>query len=183
MILLAGGGSAAGVLLTRTTAGKTTPSNAITPSGKAAQVTPLPRPAAYTDPDQYYTAQFDRTPAYHSTTQTTSAGNIPYRFAEYIGPNIDQLVGVLVFTPGTSFDTQKWLQGIASAGGGSLISSTASTFQGFPSLAGVISLQSDYLKVELVHVGNLAYIIGTAGPVNPPSDYARFIATVHITPH
>ncbi|MGH7749954.1 MAG: hypothetical protein ACREQ5_35070, partial [Candidatus Dormibacteria bacterium] len=102
---------------------------------------------------------------------------------EYVGPDVDQLVGVLVFSPGTTFDTTKGLQGIASAGNGSVISSAPSTFQGYPSLEGVINLQGDYLKVQIVHVGNLAYIIGTAGPVNPPSDYTRFIAAVHITPH
>lgn len=179
LLVLIAGGSAAGVLLTRSTASKAGPTSS------AAQGTHLPTPStvSYTDPDQYYTAQFANEPAYHATSQASPVGNVPYRYAEYVGPDVDQLVGVLVFSPGTTFDTTKGLQGIASAGNGSVISSAPSTFQGYPSLEGVINLQGDYLKVQIVHVGNLAYIIGTAGPVNPPSDYGRFIAGVHITPH
>ena len=187
LIVLIGGGGAAGILLTRPSASKATHTGAASPSASGAEVsaTPAPTPntVSYDDPDQYYTAQFSKAPAYHSTTQASPAGNVPYRYAEYIGPDVDQLVGVLVFTPGTGFDTQKGLQGIAAAGKGSVVSSAPSTFQGYPSLEGVISLQGDYLKVQIVHVGNLAYIIGTAGPVNPPSDFAGFIAGVHITPH
>jgi hypothetical protein len=191
IVLIAGGGTA-GVLLTRATgtnAGPTTSGSSggggAHPTASAAHATAEPTlsTVSYTDPDQYYTAQFANEPKYHSTSQTSPAGNVPYRYAEYVGPDVDQLVGVLVFSPGTSFDTTKGLQGIASAGSGSVISSTPSTFQGYPSLEGVIDLQGDYLKVQIVHVGNLAYIIGTAGPVNPPSDYGRFIAAVHITPH
>ena len=190
LIVLIAGGSAAGLLLTRPTAHKAGPtasggSGGGNPTASGAQATQQPTPStvSYTDPDQYYTAQFDNEPKYHATSQTSPVGNVPYRYAEYVGPDVDQLVGVLVFSPGTSFDTTKGLQGIASAGSGSVISSTPSTFQGYPSLEGVINLQGDYLKVQIVHVGNLAYIIGTAGPMNPPSDYGRFIAAVHITPH
>ena len=187
VIVLVVGGSAAGFLLTRSTGSKASHLGATTPSASAAEVSPTPaqtpNTVSYTDPDAYYTAQFSKAPAYHSTTQASPVGNVPYRYAEYIGPDVDQLVGVLVFAPGTGFDTQKGLQGIATAGKGSVISSAPSTFQGYPSLEGVISLQGDYLKVQIVHVGNLAYIIWTAGPVNPPSDYAGFIAGVHITPH
>ena len=191
IVLIAGGGTA-GVLLTRSTASKAGPpasgsssSGRAHPTASGTQATPQPRPrtVSYTDPDQYYTARFDREPTYHATSQSSPVGNVPYRYAEYVGPDVDQLVGVLLFSPGTSFDTTKGLQGIASAGSGSVISSAPSTFQGYPSLEGVINLQGDYLKVQMVHVGNLAYIIGTAGPVNPPSDYGRFIAAVHITPH
>ena len=172
LIVLIVGGSAAGLLLTRLANGKV----------PAAGVPP-PSTVSYTDPNQYYTAVFDREPKYHSTSQTSAAGTVPYLYAEYVGPDVDQLVGVLVFTPGTAFDTTRGLEGIATAGGGSMVSSAPSTFQGYPSREGVIDLQGEFLKVQLVHVGNLAYIIGTAGPVNPPSDYARFIAAVHITPH
>lgn len=191
IVLIAGGGTA-GVLLTRSAAHRSGPTASAGsgggvghPTASAAQGTPAPTPStvSYTDPDQYYTAQFDNEPKYHATSQTSPVGNVPYRYAEYVGADVDQLVGVLVFSPGTSFDTTKGLQGIASAGSGSVIASAPSTFQGYPSLEGVINLQGDYLKVQIVHVGNLAYIIGTAGPVNPPSDYARFIAAVHITPH
>jgi len=188
LIVLIAGGSAAGFLLTRPAAGKAGPTAPSGSGGGAGTQTAAGTPAAagtvtYTDPDQYYTAHFASEPTYHATSQTSPVGNVPYRYAEYVGPDVDQLVGVLVFSPGTSFDTTKGLQGIASAGNGSVVSSTPSTFQGYPSLEGVINLQGDYLKVQIVHVGNLAYIIGTAGPVNPPSDYARFIAAVHITPH
>lgn len=192
LIVLIAGGSAAGFLLTRPAAGRAGPTTSGGSGGavgsQTASGTPTtPAPAggtvAYTDPDRYYTAQFASTPTYHSTTQTSPVGDVPYRYAEYVGPDVDQLVGVLVFSPGTSFDTTKGLQGIASAGNGSVVSSAPSTFQGYPSLEGVINLQGDYLKVQIVHVGNLAYIIGTAGPVNPPTDYARFIAAVHVTPH
>lgn len=192
LIVLIAGGSTAGVLLTRSTASNAGPTASARPSGGGANPTasarqatpePTPRTVSYTDPDHYYTAQFDNEPKYHATSQSSPVGNVPYRYAEYVGPDVDQLVGVLLFSPGTSFDTTKGLQGIASAGSGSIISSAPSTFQGYPSLEGVINLQGDYLKVQIVHVGNLAYIVGTAGPVNPPSDYARFIAAVHITPH
>lgn len=188
LIVLIAGGSAAGFLLTRPAAGKAGPTITGGSGGGAATQTAVGTPTAagtvsYTDPEQYYTAHFASEPTYHATSQTSPVGNVPYRYAEYVGPDVDQLVGVLVFSPGTSFDTTKGLQGIASAGNGSVVSSTPSTFQGYPSLEGVINLQGDYLKVQIVHVGNLAYIIGTAGPVNPPSDYARFIAAVHITPH
>ena len=185
VVLIGGGAAAAGLLLTRTTGSKAGPTAPANPSASAAQATPQPTPStvSYTDPDQYYTAQFDNEPKYHATSQTSPVGNVPYRYAEYVGPDVDQLVGVLVFSPGTTFDTTKGLEGIASAGSGSVISSAPSTFQGYPSLEGVINLQGDYLKVQIVHVGNLAYIIGTAGPVNPPSDYGRFLAAVHITPH
>lgn len=189
LIVLIAGGSAAGFLLTRPAAGRTGTTTSGGSGGGVGTHTAVGTPAtsagtvSYTDPDQYYTAQFASEPTYHSTSQTSPVGNVPYRYAEYVGPDVDQLVGVLVFSPGTSFDPAKGLQGIASAGNGSVVSSTPSTFQGYPSLEGVINLQGDYLKVQIVHVGNLAYIIGTAGPVNPPSDYARFIAAVHITPH
>lgn len=182
LIVLIAGGSAAGFLLTRPASGRAGPTTSGTSGGGVGTHTAAGT-VSYTDPDQYYTAQFASEPTYHATSQTSPVGNVPYRYAEYVGPDVDQLVGVLVFSPGTSFDTAKGLQGIASAGNGSVVSSTPSTFQGYPSLEGVINLQGDYLKVQIVHVGNLAYIIGTAGPVNPPSDYARFIAAVHITPH
>ncbi|MBV8529150.1 MAG: hypothetical protein JOZ75_12620 [Candidatus Dormibacteraeota bacterium] len=168
LIVLIAGGGAIGVLLTRANATRSTPGA---------------KTVAYTDPDGYYTAQFDSEPGYHATTQTTPIGSVPYRYAEYVDSGVDQLVGVLVFTPGASFDTAKGLQGMASAGNGSVVSSQVSTFQGYPSTEGVINLTGTYLKVQIVHVGNVAYIIGTAGPVNPPTDYARFIASVHITPH
>ena len=173
LIVLIAGGSAAGLLLTRPVAGKP----AATACGPTASA------VSYTDPNRYYTARFDCEPKYHSTSQASAAGTVPYLYAEYVGPDVDQLVGVLVFTPGTAFNTTRGLEGIATAGGGSVVSSAPSTFQGYPSREGVIDLQGEFLKVQLVHVGNLAYIIGTAGPVNPPSDYARFIAAVHITPH
>ena len=154
-------------------------------AGKGAQTScgPTASAVSYTDPEQYYTAHFDCEPKYHSTSQKSAAGTVPYLYAEYVGPAVDQLVGVLVFTPGTIFDTTKGLEGIATAGGGSVVSNAQSTFQGYPSREGVINLQGEFLKVQLVHVANIAYIIGTAGPVNPPSDYARFITAVHITPH
>jgi hypothetical protein len=185
VLLLAGGGVAA-FLLTRPAGapvGTVSPSAKGRPSPLTPSFTPTPAGVAYTDPSHYYSARFDGAPSYHTTEQSTPAGQVPYMYTEYAAPNTDQLVGVLVFQPGTSFDSQKGLQGIADASGGTLVSSNASSFQGYPSLEGVITLSGDYLKVQLVHVGNLAYVLGTAGPVNPPSDYARFLSTVHITPH
>ncbi|MGH7686282.1 MAG: hypothetical protein ACREN2_05635 [Candidatus Dormibacteria bacterium] len=177
VVVLLGGGGTAAFLLTRPSVATVGPQTSPRPSGSGTT-------AAYTDPNHYYTAQFDGAPVYHSTQQSTSAvGNVPYLYAEYIGPDVDQLVGVLVFDPGTTFDAQKGLQGIATQAHGSVVSSTPSTFQTFPSLEGVITLSGEYLKVQLVHTGNLAYVIGTAGPVNPPTDYQRFIASVHVTPH
>lgn len=182
VVVVLGGGGAAAYLLTRPSVATVGPPSSQPPStGSGA---PAQRGTAYTDPNRYYTAQFDGAPTYHSTQQSTSTvGNVPYLYAEYIGPDVDQLVGVLVFDPGTTFDAQRGLQGIANAAHGSVVSSSPSTFQTFPSLEGVITLSGEYLKVQLVHTGNLAYVIGTAGPVNPPSDYQRFIASVHVTPH
>ena len=184
LVLLAGGGGTAAVLLTHSKSAPT----AKNPSTSAAPSTSLaPAPAAtgvdYADPDKYWSARFDGTPTYHTAQQATPVGQVPYLYAEFVGPGIDQVVGVLVFSPGTGFDAQKGLQGIADSSGGTVVSSSAATFQGYPSLQGVINLAGDYLKVQLVHTGNLAYIMGTAGAVNPPSDFDRFIATVHLTPH
>ena len=184
VVVLLGGGGTAAFLLTRPNVATVAPPSSPGPSTSPGGTAPATHGTVYTDPERYYTAQFDGPPTYHSTQQSTSTvGNVPYLYAEYIGPDVDQLVGVLVFDPGTTFDAQRGLQGIANAAHGSVVSSTPSTFQAIPSLEGVITLSGEYLKVQLVHTGNLAYVIGTAGPVNPPSDYQRFIASVHITPH
>lgn len=184
--LLAGGGGTAALLLTRShaTPTPTTPSASTAPSTSLEPTTaPIANGVAYTDPDKYWSARFDGTPTYHTAQQSTPVGQVPYLYAEFVGPGVDQVVGVLVFSPGTGFDAQKGLQGIADSSGGTVVSSSAATFQGYPSLQGLINLAGDYLKVQLVHVGNLAYIMGTAGAANPPSDFERFVATVRLAPH
>lgn len=187
LVLAGAGAGAAAFLLTRPSHTPT----AVSPPPKAkptltASPTASATPGggvAYTDPSHYYTARFDGAPSYRTTEQSSATGQVPYMFAEYAAQGTDQIVGVLLFPSGTGFDGQKGLQGIADSSGGTVVSSAPSSFQGYPSLEGVIAVSGDYLKVQLVHVGDLAYIMGTAGSVNPPSDYTRFLSTVHITPH
>ncbi len=104
-------------------------------------------------------------------------------YAEYSGFDVDQIVGVLLLPTGSSFDLAKGLEGVASSGGGTVTSSTPGTFQTFASLEGVVTLPTGVLKCEVVKVGPVIYIFGTVGPVNPPTDYAKFVASVSLTPH
>lgn len=64
-----------------------------------------------------------------------------------------------------------------------MVSSQTGTFDGFASLEGVVDIPSGVLKCQVVRVGLVIYLFGTVGPVNPPADYAGFVASIHLTPH
>jgi hypothetical protein len=184
VVVLGGGGGALAYVLTRSSspaAGSphSTPSASPSPS-------PSPSPAsgvAYTDPQGRWTATFAGTPSYHSTTTSTAGGPVPYMYAEYTGPDADQVVGVLLLPAGSTFDLAKGLTGLASSESGTVVSSQTGTFDGFASLEGVVNIPSGVLKCQVVRVGLVIYLFGTVGPVNPPSDYAAFVASIRLTPH
>ena len=140
---------------------------------------------AYTDPHTRWSATFAGPPLYHETTTSTALGPIPYLYAEYTGFNVDQVVGVFLLPAGSSFDLQRGIEGLATAANGTLTTTTPGTFQGFPSLEGVVSVHNagGVLKCQTVKVGDVIYLFGTTGPVDPPSDYAAFVASIHLSPH
>jgi hypothetical protein len=101
VVVLGGGGGALAYVLTRSSS----------PAAGAPHSTPVPSPSvspasgvAYTDPQGRWTATFAGTPSYHSTTEQTAGGPIPYMYAEYTGPDSDQVVGVLLLPAGSTFD-------------------------------------------------------------------------------
>jgi hypothetical protein len=148
-------------------------SNAGLPSGSV----------AYHDPGGYFSATFEGTPLYHDTTQSTPEGPLPYKYAEYAANGVDESIGVLILPAGSSFDLNKGLQGVATGVGGDVVSSSATSFQGYQSLFGVISLSSGYLDTEVIDAGQDIYIFGTVGQNTPPPDYSAFAGSVHLTPH
>lgn len=150
--------------------------------------TPAPAPTTtsavhYTDPQRRWTATFAGQPKYTATTEVSPEGNLPYLYAEYASFDVDQLVAVLLLKPASTFDLTAALNGLATGFSGSVVSNVSGTFRGYKSVEGVISASIGYIKCRVVRAGAVIYIIGTVGPVNPPSDYAGFVASVRLTPH
>jgi hypothetical protein len=175
---------AVAVLIVTLAHGVSAPSTAAhgaSPSRSAS--TPFPSGVNYTDPQARWSATFSGAPTYHSTTAPSVDGPLPYMYAEYTTFDVDQLVGVLLTQPGTPYDLAKGLQGLADTAHGSIVSSSSGSFQGHPSIEGVLSTSSGFFKCSFVRVGAVLYLFGTVGPANPPADYMAFASSIHLTPH
>jgi hypothetical protein len=160
----------------------------VRPTSFIAVPTPAPAPTKtsvvhYTDPQRRWSATFAGQPKYTATTEVSPEGNLPYLYAEYASFDVDQLVAVLLLKPASTFDLTAALNGLATGFSGSVVSNVSGTFRGYKSVEGVISASIGYIKCRVVRAGAVIYIIGTVGPVNPPSDYAGFVASVRLTPH
>jgi hypothetical protein len=161
----------------------------VRPTSFIAVPTPAPNPAKttgavhYTDPQRRWSATFAGQPKYTATTEASPEGNLPYLYAEYASFDVDQLVAVLLIKPASTFDLTAALNSLATGFSGTVVSYTSGTFRGYKSIEGVISATIGYIKCRIVRAGAVVYIIATVGPVNPPSDYAGFVATVRLTPH
>jgi hypothetical protein len=146
---------------------------------------PLSTPTAvvYKDPQGRWSATFEGTPKYTNTTESTAEGRVPYMVAEYASFDVDEFVGVLLAPVSSTYNFTKGVDGVASSIGGTVVSVVSGPFRGYSSAEGVISAAIGVMKCRIVRVGAVVYIMGTVGPVNPPADYASFIASVTLTPH
>jgi len=145
--------------------------------------TGVPTSFHYSDPQARWSATFAGPPVYTATTVQSPAGTIPYLYAEYASPGIDQLVGVYLLKRGTTYDLAKAIDGIATGFSGKMISQSLGNFRGDSSILGVVSTSIGFIKVRIVRTSTVVYIISTLGQTNPPSDFAGFIAGVRLTPH
>ncbi len=144
---------------------------------------PVATTVVYKDPQGRWTATFAGTPTYKSTMASSPEGTLPYMYAEYSGADVDQLVSVLLIRPGSSYDLAGGFKAIAKALGGTVVSLVADTFRGYRSVEGVFSTGTGFYELRMVAAGAVIYSLGTYGPVNPPADYAAFMAAVKLTPH
>ena len=143
-----------------------------------------PSAVTYTDPQKFWSATFVGTPTYQSQSVASAAGNVTVNIAEYSGPDHDEFVGVVLAPPGSTFNLQAALNGMASRVGGTVLSSSPTTFQGAPALEGVITTTDSGIgKCMIVHSFSVDYLICAVGASNPPVDYAPLLASVHLTPH
>jgi hypothetical protein len=150
--------------------------------------TAAPAPSAtqgvvYTDPQGRWRATFASEPTYTATTQPSPEGNLPYLYAEYAGYDVDELVGVTLLKPESTFNFSKALNGVATGLHGTIVSSVTERFRGYQAIEGVISTAGGFFKGWIIRAGAVIYILGTLGPVNPPSDFAGFVGSLTLTPH
>jgi hypothetical protein len=160
----------------------------VAPKSFIAEPARAPAPATttavhYTDPQHRWSATFAGKPTYTATTQASAEGNVPYMYAEYASFDVDQIVGVVLLKPASTYNFTVGLQGLATAFSGKVVSEVSGVFRGYSSIEGVISASIGYIKCRIVRAGAVVYIVATVGPANPPSDYAGFIAALRLTPH
>jgi hypothetical protein len=71
-------------------------------------------------------------------------------------------------------------QGAVTSTGGTLLSQSQGTYQGFPSVDFLVSAQGEYIDYRVVLDGHSLYQVAVASTVNPPANFTSFASSLKI---
>jgi hypothetical protein len=174
LVVLGVAATAAAVLVSQPASSTSSPS-ASTPS------TP-----AFTDPGSHFSVAFPVTPISQSETLPVDGSNLT--ITEYVATvsSTDQYEAGYVLYP-DSVDTSNpsvnlagAVQGAVTSTGGTLLSQSQGTYQGFPSVDFLLSAAGEYIDYRVVLDGHSLYQVAVASTVNPPANFTSFASSLKI---
>lgn len=101
-----------------------------------------------------------------SSTDQYEAGYVPYPDS--------------VDTSNPSVNLAGAVQGAVTSTGGTLLSQSQGTYQGFPSVDFLLSAQGEYTDYRVVLDGHSLYQVAVASTVNPPANFTSFASSLKI---
>jgi hypothetical protein len=101
-----------------------------------------------------------------SSTDQYEAGYVPYPDS--------------VDTSNPSVNLAGAVQGAVTSTGGTLLSQSQGTYQGFPSVDFLLSAQGEYIDYRVVLDGHSLYQVAVASTVNPPANFTSFASSLKI---
>jgi hypothetical protein len=151
------------------------PSSASTPS------TPL-----FTDPGSHFSVAFPVTPI--SQSETLPVNGTDLTITEYVATvsSTDQYEAGYVLYPDSvntsnpSVNLAGAVQGAVTSTGGTLLSQSQGTYQGFPSVDFLLSAAGQYIDYRVVLDGHSLYQVAVGSTVNPPANFTSFASSLKI---
>jgi hypothetical protein len=145
-----------------------------------------PSPPLFTDPGSHFSVAFPVTPISQSETLPVNGADLT--ITEYVATvsSTDQYEAGYVLYP-DSVDTSNpsvnlagAVQGAVTSTGGTLLSQSQGTYQGFPSVDFLLSAQGEYVDYRVVLNGHSLYQVVVASTVNPPANFTSFASSLKI---
>jgi hypothetical protein len=142
------------------------------------------RSTHFSEPAGHFSADFDGTPTLNEKTDTSGAVPIVIKTWETTSGNDSQMAGFAEIPDGMELDPRAALHGSveggASGAGGTVLSETYGTFEGYPSVDAVISAHGGYMRYRCVITPHTIYMVAVSGDANPPAGFQSFASSFHI---
>ena len=151
------------------------------PSSSSTPSTPL-----FTDPGGHFSVAFPVTPISQSETLPVNGADLT--ITEYVATvsSTDQYEAGYVLYPDSvntsnpSVNLAGAVQGAVTSTGGTLLSQSQGTYQGFPSVDFLLSVQGEYADYRVVLDGHSLYQVAVVSTVNPPANFTSFASSLKI---
>ncbi len=155
-------------------------------TGRRTSSPSAPSKPAFTDPGGHFSLAFPVTPISSSQTQTVQGTPITITLWQASVSSTDGYMAGYVAYP-QSVDTSSpytnlagAVQGAVTGTGGTLVSQSQGTYQGFPSVDALISASNEYVEYRVILDGHSLFEVGVVSADDPPPNFTSFANSLRI---